>query len=105
MLPADWSMCLGKKQEQECNSNVNVCIWNNGADLIPDHDYCAPRFMTEDVGLIDKCVENKDSATCKDQCQWRRGKIVVENMDNVSYDKPLFTQNFCHPTSTDNWDQ
>jgi hypothetical protein len=80
MLPADWSMCLGKKQEQECNSNVNVCVWNNGADLIPDHDYCAPRFMTEDVGLIDKCVETKDPATCKDKCQWRRGKRVAQNL-------------------------
>jgi hypothetical protein len=63
-----WAQCISKTGKDECNSNVNVCAWSNAADLIPDHDFCAPRDMTKDTGLINKCVDTKDAAACVDQC-------------------------------------
>jgi hypothetical protein len=96
-------MCLGKKEAQECNSNVNVCVWNNGADLIPENDFCAPRDMTEDVALIDKCVETKDAATCVDQCKWRKGKNVKPSQPDFVSGADLFGANFCHPPTDEGW--
>jgi hypothetical protein len=41
----DFAACL-QKSATECTGN---CVWSNGKALIPDHDFCAPAFMTDDV--------------------------------------------------------
>jgi hypothetical protein len=59
--------------------------------------------MTDNADLIDKCVETKDRSTCVDKCQWRRGKEVKDNKDLI-LGGDLFGSNFCHPPTTDDWD-
>jgi hypothetical protein len=56
LADGEWEQCLSKADSQECDSNVNVCIWNNGADLIPENEYCAPYYMTPNVTLIKECI-------------------------------------------------
>jgi len=107
---AQWAECVVKTNSAECMtvsvSGVLQCAWNNGADLVPDHDYCAPKDLTQDVDLIDRCVETITSTTCVDQCKWRKGKVVATNVDLVAATgMELFTSNFCHPPTTDSWNK
>ena len=107
---AQWAQCVSKTNAAECStvsvSGAPQCVWNFGADLIPDRDYCAPRDLTQDVDLIDRCVETTTAATCIDQCKWRKGKVVATNAALVvTSSMELFTSNFCHPPSTDGWNK
>jgi hypothetical protein len=60
-------------------------------------------FMDSNVTLIDECVQ-ADQAKCSGQCKWRKGKDVAANNDLIK-GADLFGANFCHPPTTDNWDQ
>jgi hypothetical protein len=92
MTSSDWEMCLQGQGQADC---VAPCVWNNGVDLIPDHEYCAPAMMTNEVSTIMNCVQANQS-DCSGQCKWRKGKDVASNVD-FEQDKDLFTVNFCHP--------
>ena len=70
---ADLTMCIGKDQA----ACAAPCVFSNGADLIPTESFCAPRDMTKDVALIERCT-NADKATCVEpDCRWRKGKTVA----------------------------
>ena len=73
--------------------------------MIPDHDYCAPKDLTQDVDLIDRCVETLTATTCVDECWWRKGKEVAKNTEVDTANTDLFASNFCHPPSTEKWDE
>jgi hypothetical protein len=97
---ADLTMCIGK----DAAACAAPCVFNNGADLIPTESFCAPRDMTKDVALIERCT-NADKAMCVEpDCRWRKGKTVAKNIVLDTANKNLFESNFCHPPSTDNWD-
>ena len=59
--------------------------------------------MIKDTAQIVKCVTS-DEASCVDQCQWRKGKVVATN-DNLVAGADLFATNFCHPPTTTDWDK
>lgn len=40
--------CIGKS----LNECASPCVFSNGADLIPEHDFCAPKEMTKDTSII-----------------------------------------------------
>jgi len=40
--------CIGKT----LNECASPCVFSNGADLIPENDYCAPKDMTKDTTII-----------------------------------------------------
>ena len=66
---AEWGTCLKQDNKDDClNSNANVCAWNSGIDLIPDHDFCAPQFMIGDETQIKDCIKADTGATCVGQC-------------------------------------
>jgi hypothetical protein len=70
--------CIGKSST-ECAA---PCVFNNGADLIPDHDYCAPKEMTKDTAIIMQCTDADSIGSCVEpNCQWRKGKVVASNDD------------------------
>ena len=100
-----WADCVAKTSAADCSTGAGQCVWNIGADLIPDHDYCAPRDLTQDVDLIDRCVETTTAATCVDQCMWRKGKEVAKNTELDTANTALFESNFCHPPVTEKWDE
>ena len=72
---------------------------------IPDHDYCASRFMkaassqVSGVNVGPDCGVTVDEQACNAhpnmQCKWYKGKQVAYNTDYVE-SKELFTSNFCH---------
>jgi hypothetical protein len=96
------SECIGKKAT-ECPT---FCVFSNGAELIPDHPFCAPRVMVDDVKAIEFCT-NADENSCKDTtkgCEWRKGKIVKANDVDFKEGSDLFASNFCHPPTTQKWD-
>jgi hypothetical protein len=74
ILAADWTLCLNMPAGA-CSA---PCVYNNGVDLIPDTDYCAPFFMTKNVTEIQECL-NADQAVCSGQCLWRKAKVVATN--------------------------
>jgi hypothetical protein len=89
------------KSASECPAG---CIWSNGADLIPvGKHYCAPELMVDDYALIKRC-SYADETTCNNGCKWRAGLAVAKN-EQIDVNAPLFENNFCHPPSTDNWDE
>jgi hypothetical protein len=61
--------------------------------------------MTTDISVIMKCVSADGPATCTDECKFRKGKEVASNTDLDLTNKDLFASNFCHPPTTDNWEQ
>jgi hypothetical protein len=68
----DLEKCIGKLST-ECPT---PCVFNNGADLIPESTFCAPKVMTDDVNIIMKCMSADGEATCIDECTLRKGKIL-----------------------------
>jgi hypothetical protein len=96
-----------KNSETECDSAQ--CLWSDGKLLIPDHDFCAPADLTDDVSVMFGCVKS-DEANCNGQCMWRRGKQPASELPtteptNTAADMTgrLFTKNFCYPASTEIW--
>ena len=85
------------------------CVMSTGADLIPDHDYCAVRFNTLDTNVIERCATTDSQQACiaapNMACEWRRGKVEAGNdeITTTMTDKELFSVNFCHPPTTDKW--
>ena len=71
--------------------------------MIPEHDFCTPYFMDTNVTLIEECV-NADQAKCSGQCKWRKGKVVGTNNELIK-GADLFGANFCHPPTTDKWEE
>jgi len=45
---ADYGMCLSKSDSTICELAIK-CKWSNGTAMIPDHDFCAPADITDDV--------------------------------------------------------
>jgi len=91
-------MCLSASSETEC---VAPCVYDNGADLIPENAFCAPRNMTRDIYVINQCM-SADKTTCVGDCKWRKGKEVANNTALIS-GADIFESNFCHPPTTDDW--
>jgi hypothetical protein len=102
LADGNWEGCLKNESPTDCGSNTE-CVWNSGADLIPETDFCSPYFMTKNVTLIQECV-NADKAVCSGQCKWRKGKVVDANTELVA-NADLFGANFCHPPTTENWNE
>jgi len=50
---AQWTLCL-KKSATDCPTAE--CAFNNGVEMIPDHDFCAPAMMTDDLAIIQSCI-------------------------------------------------
>jgi len=80
--------------------------------LIPKNDFCAPADLTDDFKIIAKCINALGEATCAPPCKWRRGRQPAANIptepatnDQVEPNAPLFSKNFCHPPSTENWEK
>jgi len=91
-----WSGCLASDDAAEC-SNAPGCVFSDGAELIPEHDFCAPMDMTKNVSLIQRCVASNSASTCDEGCQWRHGRA---HSDNGTYGPaPLFSEDFCHPVN------
>ena len=93
-----WKSCLD--QGPACAA---PCVMSTGAELIPETDFCAPSFMDDNTTLIEECI-NADQAKCSGQCKWRKGKVVGTNNELIK-GADLFGANFCHPPTTDSWDQ
>jgi hypothetical protein len=79
--------------------------------LIPEKDFCAPADLTEDVTKIMSCLALKGETVCAPPCKWRRGKQPATEVptadptnDDINLTGNLFTQNFCHPVTTTEWD-
>ena len=68
-----WSICIEQKDAASCSLKPG-CIYSDGKELIPDHDFCAPMDLTSDVALIQTCVAADVAAACNAGCQWRHGK-------------------------------
>jgi len=66
MTESDWNTCLWN-DESECYNTGGQCIWSNAVELIPDHEFCAPRDMTKNVSTIMYCV-GADKMNCNDKC-------------------------------------
>jgi hypothetical protein len=96
---ADWEMCLN----MPTGACAAPCVYNNGVDLIPDTDFCAPTFMDKNVSLISECV-NADQAKCSGQCTWRKAKVVASN-DVFLPGSDVLTSNWCHPPTTADWEK
>jgi hypothetical protein len=80
------------------------CLFTNGVELIPDHEYCAPKNITQNVTAIVDCQKaDKDQCGRSYLCAWRKGKSVLNNTQLVQ-DSFLFESNFCHPATAENWD-
>jgi len=86
-------------------------MWSNGMSLIPDSDFCAPENLTDDVAQIKTCISAKGESVCAPPCKWRRGSqpaTALPTGDSTNTDLDLtgdmFTKNFCHPDSTEDWD-
>jgi hypothetical protein len=56
--------------------------------------------LTNDIGLIQKCVSADAESVCGQGCSWRHGKgtTVPEKPTGPA---PLFTKPFCHPANVD----
>jgi hypothetical protein len=46
--------CISKDTAALCTDAK--CLWSDGTDLIPDHDFCAPADLTDDVKSIQSCI-------------------------------------------------
>ena len=79
------------------------CVYNNGVDLIPDTDFCAPTFMDKNISLISECL-NAEQTQCSGQCTWRKAKVVATN-DVFLADSDTLTSNWCHPPTTADWEK
>ena len=95
---AEWEACLN----MEAGACAAPCVFNNGVDLIPDTDYCAPYYMEKNVTLIEECL-NAEQTVCSGQCKWRKAKVVASN-DDFKTGSDLFASNFCHPPTTHDWE-
>lgn len=100
---------MAKTSPAECEDAT--CLWSNGKLLIPEHDFCAPLDITDDVNVMTGCIST-DEANCVGQCKWRRGKQQATELptvtpQNVQADNTgrLFTKNFCHPSRDSNFTQ
>lgn len=109
-IKGDFEQCISKTSATECNGGN--CMWSNGKGMIPDHDFCAPADLTDDLNVIQQCVASKDEATCAAPCKWRRGKQAASEIPkgddtNVDVDLsgPFFSKRFCHPVSTEDWEK
>jgi len=51
----EFAECL-QRTSATCDGS---CVWGNGEALIPDHDFCAPEMLTDDVKIIESCVNNQ----------------------------------------------
>ena len=97
---ADLTQCIGKSST-ECPA---PCVFNNGAELIPENTFCAPSDMTTDTSIIMKCLSADGEATCTGACRIRKGKVVKANDVDFKEGSDLFASNFCHPPTTQKWD-
>jgi len=72
-----WYECPTDASESECGMN---CLYTNGAELIPENDFCAPQNITQNVTAIVACSQ-ADREQCGSfyQCAWRKGKTVANN--------------------------
>jgi hypothetical protein len=41
--------------------------------MIPNHPFCAPADLTDDIDIVKACIASQDSAVCIAPCQWREG--------------------------------
>jgi hypothetical protein len=82
----------------------STCAFNNGVDMIPDHDFCAVAWMNPDTSVILGCgAKTADKATCDSdaQCKWYKGKTVAPNNELSATGGSLLETNFCHPAILD----
>jgi hypothetical protein len=87
-------------------------MWSNGKGMIPDHDFCAPADITNDVEVIKGCIVQKTETACNGQCKWRRGKQAATDVpkddainNEADITGPFFSKRFCHPISTKSFEQ
>jgi len=92
-----WTGCISSKTTALCANNAG-CNWSDGKEMIPDNEFCAPITLTNDVDLIQKCIEADSVTTCNEGCQWRQGRDSTGDNTNKP-STPLFSTEFCHPAT------
>ena len=97
-MEAEWTMCVAATEPITC-ANTQGCNWSNGKELIPDHDFCAPMDLTNNVDLIKECISADANATCVAGCSWRHGRNNTGDNTRPNNTIPLFTEDFCHPVA------
>lgn len=95
--------CLKNDVKDMCITKAE-CMWSNGKALIPDHDFCAPTDITDDLNIIKTCGNNDAEAVCVAPCKWRRGKqapIAIPDTKPTNTQLELtgdfFSKNLCRP--------
>ena len=114
--PVELDLAKAEKEFTECASLdeatcVGSCKFSTGVSLIPDSDFCAPADLTDDVKQIMTCVSAQGEAVCAPPCKWRRGTQAAvalptapANNEQGDLTGPMFSKNFCHPSSTQDWE-
>jgi hypothetical protein len=115
-----WPTCAASTDLDAC-TKIPECIWSDGKELIPDHEFCAPMEITDDVTLIEKCIKANVAADCNYGCQWRKPTTTPTTPTTGPTDPTtgptdptgpytpnvpageiqLFTKEFCHPSEID----
>jgi hypothetical protein len=57
-----WSECPTDASRENCPS---YCAYTNGAELIPDHGFCSPQNITQNITAIVDC-SRADKEKCGD---------------------------------------
>jgi hypothetical protein len=90
--------CLVADNAADC-ANIAGCVYSEGKELIPDHEFCAPMDLTKDTTLIQTCLSADSATTCGTGCQWRQGRTSTTDNNQGSSPAGLFTTDFCHPVN------
>ena len=78
-----WKTCLENTGSLDSCTKIPECIWSDGKELIPDHDFCAPTDVDKTqidtlIQSVEKCVLVDTATGCNDGCQWRHGKTPTD---------------------------
>jgi hypothetical protein len=52
----EWSVCTNEGTPTDCSLQKG-CNWSTGKELIPEHPFCAPADLTDDLTIVKKCIE------------------------------------------------
>jgi hypothetical protein len=59
------------------------CVWTNARELVPPHDFCAAKLITQNEQTYMECSK-KSEAECLKDCNWYKGKGDKPNTDDNS---------------------
>jgi hypothetical protein len=67
---SEWNVCFNQATPSDCTMEPG-CNWSTGKELIPDHPFCAPADLTDDLTTIKGCIGVQMDYDCVAPCQWR----------------------------------